>query len=321
MSNILKRSDLISNANYEMVKAEAVALMKKPEHFDRETSWAMQIINDKAYTVNIAKQNPFSVLQSILKVCQCGLTLNPVLGHAYLVPYSGKNPLIAMQVGYKGWINLISRMGTVSNIDAAVIYDCDTFDHELGDNPWLKHKPAFMRPEDATIIGAYAIAFKKDGSKKIHVMRWSDIEKRRDKSPSWKAFKAGKANSCIWNDYPEEMAMKTPIRALSNVLRDEAPAIVYTQLSHALEADNQDSIIDITDGRVSRIITLLHNSLLGDDEKDEIVREAMSGEMTEARCNEIIRELKERAMNQVTEAGNLSPKVWSENYNRHVKER
>lgn len=301
---------------YDRIRTEAIALMEKPEFFDREMSWALQTINANPYALGIAKTNPASVLQSVFKICQCGLSLNPAMGHAYLIPYGGRFPLIAMQVGYKGYIALITKKGAVLDVQASCIYDCDDFKETKGSTPQIVHNPKLNRPDNAEMIGAYAVAFLKDGHTHHIVMRMDDIFKRRNLSQAYISFKLGKTPKCIWTDWPDEMAMKTAIRALSNYLQQEQPDATTVQLSTALKVD--DIILDIDSGEVGLIENLLNSSTLNSEEREEIYIEIMGGELPKTRADEIITRLEDDQIIPTHEFGRMSQTAINESWKKHV---
>lgn len=110
-----------------------------------------------------------------------------------------------------GVLKLLRNSGKLDSINAAVVYDCDDFEYEMGGSPRLKHVPNIDRPENAKIRCAYAVArIKGVGEPVFRVMTMSEIDKRRRVSRS--------NQRGPWVDWFEEMAQKTVIRSLCKML-------------------------------------------------------------------------------------------------------
>lgn len=100
---------------------------------------------------DLAKCTPASVFAAVIQASQLGL--EPGLnGRAYLIPYGGECQFIP---GWKGLVELANRTGRASCWTGAV-FDGDEFDYQLGDTPFVKHRP---RGEDdpAKLLYVYAI--------------------------------------------------------------------------------------------------------------------------------------------------------------------
>ena len=158
-----------------------------------------------------------SVLGSLMQCAELGLVPSKTTGHCYLVPY-GKN--CNLIVGYKGLIELATRSGEITSIEAHVIREHDDFDVQLGTTKSITHTPNFL--EDGNVIGAYAVATFKNGETQFEVMKRSEIDKIRNMS------KGGN----IWKDHFEEMSKKTAVRRLIKYLP------VNPELEKALTIDN-----------------------------------------------------------------------------------
>ena len=63
---------------------------------------------------------PKSIFLSALRAATLGLSCDPVLGHAFLVPYKSK---ATFQVGYKGIMNLATRTGKYRYINVADVWN------------------------------------------------------------------------------------------------------------------------------------------------------------------------------------------------------
>ena len=103
----------------------------------------------------------------------------------------------------------VRNSGEIATWDVHAVFENDQFDFELGDEPYIKHKPTLG--DRGKIIAVYSVATLKSGEKSRDVMSISEVEKIRSKS---------RAKNGPWADpvfYPE-MAKKTVARRHSKVL-------------------------------------------------------------------------------------------------------
>lgn len=168
---------------------------------------------------SLLKCTPGSLVAAVIEAAQLGLSVDGVLGHAYLVPYFDRGQQKAqMQLGYRGMTALAYRSGKVERISAAVIHAADVFEYQEGSDPRLLHrKPLVGDRGDA--IGAFAVAHLFGSQRPLfRVMRIDEIESRRDRSSGWRAFRDGKIKSTPWDTDREPMIRKTLVRELSKLL-------------------------------------------------------------------------------------------------------
>jgi recombination protein RecT len=95
--------------------------------------------------------------------------------------------------------------GEILAIDAHPVFKNDDFDYELGDNPFIKHKPNIDKPGE--LRGAYCIIKLTNGEIIRDVMSVARIEKARAQSRA--------PNSLMWTKFYDEAAVKTVIRHAS----------------------------------------------------------------------------------------------------------
>jgi len=173
--------------------------------YGTESIFAMQMIARNDFTAKVANRNKRSVLLAMINVASTGLTLNPAMGYAYLVP---RSDAIMLDISYKGLIKIATDTGSIMWVRAECVHEKDTFTY---------HGPAAM-PDIVTdpfrdrgpIIGAYCIAKTKDGDILTEVMDWAAIEKVRSKSEAWSRGVVGKKGP--WEEFPAEMIRKAIIK-------------------------------------------------------------------------------------------------------------
>lgn len=169
--------------------------------FQREYGYALQSIAGNPTLADTSQRNPESLKMAIYNVAMTGLTLNPVLSYAYLVPRGGR---VILELGYKGMIYLMANTGYVRSVKADVVREKDEFQFSQGTQPFLHHVPAMLSDKErGAVICAYAVASLVGGGEHFEVMHISEIEKI-----------ASGSKSGVWNSNPSEMVKKTVIRRL-----------------------------------------------------------------------------------------------------------
>lgn len=178
-----------------------------PKHLNAER-FARIALTAIRMNPQLAACNKESFFAALLTASQLGLEPN-VLGQSYLIPYGQECQFI---IGYQGLLQLIRRSGQVSDIYAEIIYEHDEYEVEFGLERKLKHKPNFELADRGKPKYAYAVAILKDGGKSFVVLPWTEIMKRKNVS------KSSKSQYSPWNQWTDEMAKKTAIKALAKYL-------------------------------------------------------------------------------------------------------
>lgn len=107
-----------------------------------------------AFSANqdLAKCSPHSVAASIMTAAQLGLEPN-VNGQGYLIPYKGTCTFVP---GWKGLVDLANRGGRCT-VWTGAVYRGDEFDYQLGDAPFVRHKPGDSEESFDALLYTYAI--------------------------------------------------------------------------------------------------------------------------------------------------------------------
>lgn len=175
-----------------------------------------------------------SVVDALLTIAEVGLSPNPALGQAWLIPYRGE---CTMQFGYKGLAALIYRTSPVDSIDASAVYSADEFSYERGTDPKLRFRK-FEGPKEerGPFLGAYCVMNPKGGGRPVvdFVPAWR-IAEIRDSSQAYKwaetgnRDKGGGKRDSIWHKHFDEMAAKTAVRHASKLANIDTRAALYIQ--------------------------------------------------------------------------------------------
>ncbi len=117
----------------------------------------------------------------------------------------------------------------IATWDVHAVYERDQFEFELGDEPFIKHRP-HLGSERGELIAVYSIALLKTGEKSRDVMSRSEVEYVRDIFS--KKDRDGKF-SAAWRNSFEEMAKKTIARRHAKMLP------MSTDLDEIIRRDNE----------------------------------------------------------------------------------
>lgn len=207
-------------------------------NFNREAGFAIQILTNNPY---LLKCDPDSVKHAIVNVALTGITLNPALKYAYLVPRKVKNELkCILDISYMGMIKILTDAGAVKNVDAGVIYANDKYDFRRGSDPYFKHQPALSNRGEK--VGAYAIAFLRDGGFQFEILGKEEIEKIRATSESYKNEEGRKYSP--WETWEDEMWKKSTLKRLFKLL----PKTNFSdQLIASISHDYDNEVNDLTE--------------------------------------------------------------------------
>jgi recombination protein RecT len=175
----------------------------------KELHFAIQAIEKSDYLGKVAAKNPQSLRNAILNVAAVGISLNPALAHAYLVPRDGA---VKLDLSFLGMVKMATDSGSISLCKAELV--CDT------DEEFVWHDPFTMPTHNfdpfstergpgevwSHLRGGYVVAKLPEGGLVVDRMSLEEILKVRAASPS--ASKAGSP----WNQWPLEMIKKALIK-------------------------------------------------------------------------------------------------------------
>lgn len=114
-----------------------------------------------------------SIAASLMTAAQMGLEPG-VQGQGYLLPYKDRKSgttICTFVPGWKGLADLVSRAGRAT-VWTGSVFEGDSFDYALGDSPFIKHRPADDRADDARMTHFYAVGRVKDAQMPV-IEVWS----------------------------------------------------------------------------------------------------------------------------------------------------
>lgn len=173
--------------------------------WESEKNFAIQQIYKNDYAVSVAQQNPVSVQNAVRNIAAIGLSLNPALKHAYLVPRDGA---INLEVSYMGLMHLAQDTGSIAWGQCKIVHMNDKYiNRGLSVEPTHEYQSFGDR---GAIVGVYCVVKTKDGDYLTHEMDITDVYAIRERS---KAFKSGKSSP--WKTDEKEMIKKTCVKQAS----------------------------------------------------------------------------------------------------------
>jgi len=188
-------------------------------------------------TLTAIQQNPElitadrgSLYNSVIRCAQDGL--QPDGREAALVIFKTKGVLKAQYLPMVGGLRKVLAQHGYA-LTAQVVHEYDTFDYQLGDDPWLKHKPPKLGKPRGEIVGAYALVKDTQGRLIIEpeVMSRAEIEEVR------RVSRAATSEYGPWVNWYAEMCRKTVARrAFKQVPLGDLDENV-TELLRAADAD------------------------------------------------------------------------------------
>jgi recombination protein RecT len=211
---------------------EHFARLANEENFIKEAAFAMQIFEGNDY---LAGSTPESKIQALMNLADSGLTLNPTMKLAYLIPRrkAGKTVCV-LEPSYMGLVKLLTDTGSVRSIECHPVYKGDECEIDMAsDRKVLRHTPYMMRGlPKGDMVAVYSLATLADGSKHFEIMSKQEIDGIKGRSESVKA-----GRSSPWDTDPEEMARKTVLKRHTKHLPKSSR---FEKLAKAIEMDNED---------------------------------------------------------------------------------
>jgi len=191
---------------------EEIAMTHDAVKFQQECFFAMQAVQENSYLGTIALKNPDSLRAAVLNVAAIGLSLNPALKYAHIVPRNGK---ACLDIPYGGLIKLATDTGSIEWVQAEVIKEHDDFTYRgIGTKPDFK---CDYFSERGKTIGTYCVAKLHSGDYLVTVMSVDECFVIRDRTAAWQSFKNNQIKSCPWSTDEGEMLKKTVIKRSSKL--------------------------------------------------------------------------------------------------------
>ena len=235
---------------FEMVQPSLEAMNLNKLSLAQEMEFAIQAFEKNPYllkTVGVA-----NVLKNVVL---SGLSLNPVLRYAYLVPRKISGTMMCcLDPGYIGLAKILTDTGSVVAISATIVYQKETgtytdkdgkpqerFQIQTGANGWVKHTPYIGLDHPGKPVACYSIGVLPNGMQHVELLRpfeWENIKSRSESVKTYNTKKAEGGYAAIpsWLSDESEMIRKTCIKKHFKYLPKTDRAILA---ANAIDLDNQ----------------------------------------------------------------------------------
>lgn len=169
-----------------------------------EQNYAIQQLYKNDVARQAATRNPVSVQNAMLNLSSIGISLNPALKHAYLVPRDGA---ICLDISYMGLMHLAQEIGSILWGQAKIVFANDTYENQ-GIDKQPKHTYSAFG-ERGEKVGVYCSVKLPNGDYLTEEMSAQQVEDVRLTS------KSKDSKYSPWQTFPEEMWRKTVVKRAS----------------------------------------------------------------------------------------------------------
>lgn len=207
MSNVIQFEEAIKQSGPRFTRMRTNHEIK----FATECMFALQLF--RANT-RLTQCTEASVREALLDLAAVGLSLNPAMRHAYLIPRKRKigiennKPVYeincCLSISYIGQKHIAEESGAVKTVWADVIFENDEWEYESGSEPKLIHKPN-LTEDRGERVSAYAVAILHDGTKHITMVPRKKVEQCREFSEN----PSGQYSP--WTNWTDDMWKKTAV--------------------------------------------------------------------------------------------------------------
>lgn len=200
MSNALS---IITGAIAEARDDFSRVLVDRSISFERESGFAIQILQNNDFAMKIAMGSKQSLLAAVTNIAAIGISLNPARKQAYLVPRGGK---ICLDISYIGLLDIAVASGSILWGQAELVRENDAF-RKVGMDKQPVHDFEPFGKNRGEIVGVYVVVKLHNGDFLTTTMDIEEVYSIRDRSESWKRNGGGP-----WKTDEGEMIKKTVIR-------------------------------------------------------------------------------------------------------------
>jgi len=202
--------------------------------WQKESNFAIQLLQKNKSLDDIAWKNPDSLRNAIVNISAIGISLNPALKHAYLVPRQGA---VCLDISYMGLLHLACLSGSIMWGQAKVVRKEDTYMSQGIDKAPKHEFNAFG--DRGGIVGVYCTVKTRDGDYLTEEMDLNTVYDIRDRSMAYTS------NSGPWISDPEQMIRKTVVKRASSYW----PKVDRLDTAvHMLNIENEEGI-DFDNGK------------------------------------------------------------------------
>lgn len=176
-------------------------------NYNQEAYFASNVFEGNDY---IQKSKYQTIVNAIVNIATIGLTINPAMKLAYLIPRSEKGVIkTCLDISYMGLVKLATDSGSVLQVASVLVREKDNFTWKGPfDLPLHNCNPFLTESERGLVVGVYTAARLASGHFQVDAMSHEEIAKIR---------KLSKSEKGPWIDWPDEMTKKTGTKRASKM--------------------------------------------------------------------------------------------------------
>lgn len=176
--------------------------------FAAEAEWAIQTFTKNDYNAKLALAKPDDALNAVRNIAAIGVTLDPARKFAYILPRDGK---MVFDLSYMGLLDIAISSGSIQWGQAFRVHEKDTFRlRGYSDEP-LHERDPFAKDRGA-VIGCYVVVKTMQGDFLTNTMTIEEVHDIRERSSSYKSWKADNKKNCPWISDAKKMELKTVVK-------------------------------------------------------------------------------------------------------------
>lgn len=177
------------------------ALVIKEIKWEAESQFALQSLQKNDYLAKIASSNQASLQNAIINIAAIGVSLNPALKHAYLVP---RDNMVCLDISYMGLLHLAMESGAIVFGQARLVYSNDNYQNTGIDTAPIHQSNTFG--DRGEIVGVYCTVKIPSGEYLTEEMNKEELDKIKATS---------KAKKGSWQSWESEMMRKSVVKRAS----------------------------------------------------------------------------------------------------------
>lgn len=160
------------------------------------------------YKYAIASCTPASIQLALISCAHTGLSLNPILKQAYLVPrYNTKSNQVdcTLVISWRGLIQIGVQQNVIKYATPVLVYETDLIDFQYNgphEKPYHPHDP--FNSQRGCVVGGYCITILASGDTLCTTLSQDDFDKIRP------------THGSVWDSNEEAMMKKSLIRHAFN---------------------------------------------------------------------------------------------------------
>lgn len=190
---------------YEIVESQegnfSQVLSTDGVNWNKEKQFAIQALQSNKFLNETAWGNQASLQNAIINVASIGVSLNPALKHAYLVP---RNQSVCLDISFMGLLHIAQKSGSIEWGQAKLVYSNDDYTNTGVDTAPRHEQKTFGDKGD--VVGVYCTVKLPNGD---YLTEEMDIDVLN------KIKAASKAANGPWKTWPEEMMRKSVVKRAS----------------------------------------------------------------------------------------------------------